>query len=133
MTPVRVQFGVQEDARRAVLDVLAGERHAKLLNDRQRSQLAHELVAALREAGCLASAVEQHYDATQTAQLISRCSKFVGLEAKAGRFGPVMRDDKGWLIPASGIQRWLDARTFQVRTSTEPNRPFFSDQEDAAA
>jgi hypothetical protein len=109
MTAVRVQFGVQEDARRVVADVLAS---VPALSDRERSRLAAELVAQLRDAGCLASAVEQHYNAAQTALLISRCPKYVGAQAKAGRFGPVMRDDGGWLIPASGIQRWLSARLF---------------------
>jgi hypothetical protein len=112
MNTVRVQFGVQEDARRVIADVLADGHHSKLLNDRQRARLAQVLTSALRDAGCLASAVEQHYDAQQTAVLIQRCSKYVGLQARAGAFGPVMRDDKGWLIPASGIQRWLEARLF---------------------
>lgn len=112
MTTVRVQFGVQEDARRVALEVLADGHYSKLLNDRERSRVASMLVAALRDAGCLAQSVEQHYDATQTAVLIRRCSKYVGLQARAGGFGPVMRDDGGWLIPATGIQRWLDARLF---------------------
>lgn len=113
MNTMRVQFGVQEDARRAVLDVLAG---VKALNERERARLASGLVVALREAGCLASSVEQHYDATQAAGLISRCTKYVGHQARDGFFGPVLRDDKGWLIPASGLQRWLDARLFSDST-----------------
>lgn len=112
MTAVRVQFGVQEDARRAVLAALEVLPDAQRLEPLQRARLASKLTLALRDAGCLASAVEQHYDAQQTAGLIQRCAKYVGLQAKAGQFGPVCRDDRGWLIPASGIQRWLDGRLF---------------------
>lgn len=107
MLAVKVQFGVLEDARRVVLDSL---NECPSLDARSRARLASVLVAALRDAGLLAQSVEQHYSATQVANLLNRSSKHVAQQAKAGAFGPVALDDGGYLIPASGVQQWLDRR-----------------------
>lgn len=110
----RVQFGVVEDARRVALQALAAVPDARL-----RARLAGEVTTALREAGALAQAVEQHYNARQVAELIARCPDYVCAQAKAGAFGPVMRDDGGWLIPASGVQAWLARRVFTGSRANE--------------
>lgn len=102
----RVEFSVVEDVRRALFLELEG------LPERQRSKLALRLTAKLRDGGWLTSGVEQHFKAVETAALISRTPEFVVKQCKAGRFGPVYRDDGGWLVPASGVQSWLAERLF---------------------
>lgn len=106
MTMVRVEFGVIEDARHVIYAGLDG------LEPRAQARLANKLTAALREAGLLSQAVEQHYNLRQLCALVGRCEKHLKAELIAGRFGTVMRDDGGWLVPASGVQGWLVARVF---------------------
>jgi hypothetical protein len=108
-----VRCSVPAEARRAVFLILDG------LPERQRSALAGRVVAALRDAKLLASSVEQHFNATETARLVSRSPEYVVREFKAGRFGPVYRDDGGWLVPASGIESWLERRRFGADESAD--------------
>jgi hypothetical protein len=114
LTATRVQFGVTEDARRAVFAALAPVEDA-----RRRARLANEVTSALRAEDLLAQSVEQHYNARQVADLVSRHPDYIAAQAKAGKFGPVMRDDGGWLIPASGVQAWLAARVFSGSVKLE--------------
>lgn len=116
MTVVRVQFGVQEDARRVALDLLAG---CGDLDSRQQARLAAELVARLRDAGLLQQSVEQHYSALEAGRLVGRGKKYMQAEARAGRIPGAKIDDGGWLLPASGLQRWLDAKLFSAAKSSE--------------
>lgn len=57
-------------------------------------------------------AIEQHYNATRVAALLGRCDEWVVRRIKAGDFGPVSRDDGGWLIPASSVNRYLAKHVF---------------------
>lgn len=106
VTRVEIRFDTLKDVRAALFLELAD------LPDRQRAVLASRLAAKLRDGGWLADAIEQHYNATATAEKIGRTPEHVVKECKAGRFGVVYRDDGGWLIPASGIQSWLERRIF---------------------
>jgi len=54
--------------------------------------------------------VEQHYNAAEVAELVRRSAKHVVQEARRGAFGRVFFDSGGWLIPASGVAAWLEAR-----------------------
>lgn len=98
---MRVSVGTLEDARRAVFSVLQGFDH------RKRAQVCAGVVESLRAAGVLGAVVDQHYSAAELARLLGRCPEYVSDQARKGAFGPVMRDAKGWLIPASGVNRWL--------------------------
>lgn len=111
-----MEFGTLEDARRVVQDALS---QAPTLSARERSRLSAELVADLRDKGLLAQCQEQLYTAVQAARLISRSPKYVAQQAKAGALGPVGLDDGGWLIPASGLQRWFTARLFLSSNSSQ--------------
>lgn len=104
--PVRVvvEFSAPASVRAAVFEILEDLPH------RQRAKLANQIADRLRRAGLLACGIEQHLRAVDVARLLSRTPEFVVKEAKAGRLGPVARDDGGWLIPASGVQSWLAAR-----------------------
>jgi len=104
---LRVEFGSVEDARRAVFSVLMETG----LTERERSRTAGAVVSRLRSAGLLGQVIEQHYSAAQVAGLLGRCAEYVVKLAKAGQFGPVARDEGGWIIPASGVQSWLSSRT----------------------
>lgn len=103
---VRVEFSTLEDVRRVLFLELA------LLPERQRADVARRITAKLRDGGWLATSVEQLYKASQVAGLVSRSCEHVVKECKAGRFGTVYRDDGGWLIPASGVQAWLDRKQY---------------------
>lgn len=104
---VRVEFGSLEDCRRAIFLNLTGV----VLDERKRAKAAGSIAAALRDGGLIAGSVEQHYSAAQVAALLGRCPEYVVHEAKAGRFGRVCRDARGWLIPASGVEAWLADHT----------------------
>lgn len=116
VTRVEVRFSTVDDVRAAVFSELA------VLPDRQRAALANRLTAKLRHGGWLGASIEQHYKATEAARLIGRTPEFVVKECKAMRFGLVYRDDGGWLIPASGIQQWLERRIFGASTDLEGAR-----------
>jgi hypothetical protein len=103
---VSVRFSTLEETRAALFLELAD------LPPRQRSALAARITAQLRDRGLIQQSVEQHFNATQTGQLVSRSPEHIVKECKAGRFGRVYRDDGGWLVPASGIQSWLACRIF---------------------
>lgn len=109
---LQVRLSTIEDARRAVFLIL---QDSSLSAAKQRS-MANAITAQLREQGLLASSVEQLYKASEVALLVSRTPEHVVAEAKAGRFGVCYRDGGGWLIPASGIQSWLDRRAFTPAT-----------------
>lgn len=102
----RIQLSTLDDARRVVLDLL------DCVPERSRGRLAGQVVAALRDAGLLAASIEEHYSAAQVARFLGRSAEWVSDRARAGDFGRVVRDDGGWLIPASGVQRYLDAHSF---------------------
>lgn len=106
--PVRVEisFSALKDVRAALFLILDE------LPDRKRAALASKLAAMLRDGGWLADGIERHYKATSVAEKVSRSPEFIVKECKAGRFGRVYRDDGGWLIPASGVQSWLERRIF---------------------
>lgn len=106
---VRVKFSTLEDARRVVVDVLAGVRG---VSEASRGRIAGAIVADLRDARLLAASIEQHYSAVQVASLLGRSVEWVTQRAKAGAFGPVSVDGGGYLIPASGVQRYLDGCVF---------------------
>ena len=108
VAPVRVEvrFAPVDDVRAVFFAELG------MLSDRQRAATANRLAAAMRAGGWLADPVECHFNARATAAKIGRSPEFVVKECKAGRFGMVYRDDGGWLIPASGIQSWLERRIF---------------------
>lgn len=113
VTRVEVRFSPVEDIRRALFFELA------ILPDRQRAAVANRLAAKLRDDGWIAQSIEHHYKAVDAARLISRTPEYVVKECKAGRFGRVYRDDGGWLIPASGIQQWLERRIFGSSLASE--------------
>jgi hypothetical protein len=106
MQETRVIFDAWSDARNVVFKALEG------LPPRERSRLASAVVDALRGAHLLAQAVEQHYSAVQFAALLGRSDEYVMGLIRKGLLKPVMRDGRGWLIPASTCQRWLDEHTF---------------------
>lgn len=103
---VRVEFSAVEDARRVVVEALAS------VPERQRSRLAAVVVAALRDAGSLGATIEQHYSAQDCARLLGRSARHITDECKRGNFGRVFFDAGGWMIPASGVQAWLERREF---------------------
>jgi len=105
---LHVRISTVEDARRAVFSCLAD---AGLSPAKQRT-IANGITAKLRADALLASSVEQLYKASEVAVLVSRSPEHVVKEAKAGKFGAVFFDAGGWLIPASGVQAWLDRRAF---------------------
>jgi hypothetical protein len=105
---LQVRISTVEDARRAVFSSLD---ESGLSAAKQRT-VANSITARLRRDGLLASSVEQLYKASEVALLVSRSPEHVVKEAKAGRFGAVFFDAGGWLIPASGVQAWLDQRAF---------------------
>ena len=110
---MRVEFSSVEDVRRVLFLELEGAG----LSQRERSRVAGVLTGKLRAAGLLAGSVEQHYSAVQVAALLNRGDDYVCRLARSGKFGPVMRDDGGWIIPASGVQAWLASVT--VASSSE--------------
>jgi hypothetical protein len=67
----------------------------------------------LRDASLLARTVEQHYTARQMAKLINRSEEYVSKLCTTGQLGNVSRDDRGWMIPTSSVQRWLDLHRFE--------------------
>lgn len=105
---LRVEQSCVQDCRRAVFLIL---QESGLSPARQRS-LANAITGQLRDRGLLASSVEQLYKASAVARLVSRTPEHVAKEAREGQFGVVFFDAGGWLIPASGVQAWLDRRVF---------------------
>jgi hypothetical protein len=100
---LRVRFSTVEDARAALFSCLEG-----VLPDVKRSRLADRMAANLRDAGLLGQSVEQHYSAQDVARLCGyRSSAWAVKHAKLGHFGPVACDGGDWLIPASGVNRYL--------------------------
>lgn len=67
----------------------------------------------------MSRALEAHLPPWRVAALLDRCEKWVIQRAKAGDFGPVFRDDGGWLIPAAGVNEYL-RRHQVVVPGTEP-------------
>jgi len=112
---VSVHFSTVENVRRALFSNLEG------LPERQRSALAAKLTRVLRDGGWLASSVEQHYKASQVAALVSRTPEHVVKECKDGRFGTVYRDDGGWIVPASGVQAWLNRKIYSGSLAATPS------------
>ena len=114
ITLLRVEFSTVEDARRRVFFELAS-----LPDERKRARLAGSIAASLRDAGLLARSVEQHYSAADLGALLGRSAEHVGKLARRGEFGPVAKDAGGYLIPASGVQSWLDAHAVVVADEQE--------------
>ena len=94
-------------ARRAVLLALGDS-----LPVQKRGLVAMRIVDALRAGGFIGG-IEQHYSATRFAMLIERCDEYVTKQIRLLKIAPVYRDDRGWMIPASSGQRWLDEHTFE--------------------
>ena len=106
MKEIPVIKDVWADARRAVFIALEG------LEPRMRSKLAAAITERLREAGLLAQAIEQHYNAVQLGALLGRSDEHVMQLIRRGELAPVSRDGRGWLIPASTALRYLAAHMF---------------------
>lgn len=108
---VRVEFSALEDCRRAVFLCLDG------IDERKRARLAGVIAATLRDSGLLGGSVEQHYSAAQVAALCGgRSSAWAVRHARAGDFGPVICDGGDWLIPASGVNKYLSRYLVGVAT-----------------
>jgi hypothetical protein len=90
------------------------ERSLDHFPQRLRERAAFVIVSALRDAGFFAGAVEQHYSAVTVARLLSRSPEYITQQVKRGAFGRVFRDGAGWMIPASGVRRWLEDRALSV-------------------
>jgi hypothetical protein len=59
--------------------------------------------------------LEAHYPPKVVAALLGRSERWVIDQAKAGAFGAdVFKDGKGWLLPASGINAYLDRHRVEV-------------------
>lgn len=106
MSELKITVDVFAEARRAAFLALDG------LPPRERSKVATAIVERLRKAGLLARGVEYHYSAMDLAALLGRCDEYVIKRCMNGELSPVMKDGRGWLIPASTAQRWLDEHTF---------------------
>lgn len=111
---LRVELSACDDARRAVFSVLAGPGG---LSQAQARRLAGLVAVELRANRLLSCSLEQHFKASEVALLVSRSLEHVVQQAKAGEFGQVMRDAGGWLIPASGVQAWLDRRAVKMEAA----------------
>lgn len=105
---------VWSEVRRVIFDALGG------LKPREQSRLAAATADALRDAGLLARAIEQHLTARQFARLINRCEEYVGKRCESGELSPVSRDDRGWMIPTSTAQCWLDRHCFGKSNRVSP-------------
>lgn len=112
---VRVEFGRLECARSVLFRLLDVE----ALSPRLRSALASRGAAALRDAGLLGAALEEHYSATEAARRVSRCADHIVDEIHAGRLRPAFRDGRGYLVPASALHAWLAERVFDSSSLTE--------------
>ncbi len=78
------------------------------LTPAERASFARELFFRLSRD------VEQHYSAADAATLLGRTPEYVVQQIRKHQFARVSRDGGGWLIPASSIQRWLEAHSFDV-------------------
>lgn len=96
------------NARQVVFRALDG------LPDVKRSTYAKRACEALQAAGFFAGSIEQHYSAVRVAELLGRSPAFVAKLAAAGKLGRVFRDGAGWFIPWSGVQAWLESKTFST-------------------
>jgi hypothetical protein len=56
--------------------------------------------------------LEAHYDVSDVQRRFfpSRSVRWITDHAKAGDFGPAVRDAGGWLLPESGLLRYLASR-----------------------
>lgn len=106
MSETRTILEVWAEARRAVYTALS------CLGPRERGPVATRIVDTLRDGGFLAVAVEYHYSGLVVSELLGRSDEYVNVRCKNGVLSPVSRDGRGWLIPASTLQRYLDARIF---------------------
>lgn len=107
---LRVQVSVVDDARAVVF--LALEQAS---SPAAKERLANEITRRLRAAGLLASGLEQHYSAADAARLLGdRSAAWAVKHAKLGDFGPVVCDGGNWLIPASGLLKYLDEHRLEV-------------------
>lgn len=62
----------------------------------------------------MTKALEAHYPPRMVAALLFRSERWVVDAAKRGAFGPrIVKDGGGWLIPASGINAYLDRHTVE--------------------
>lgn len=50
----------------------------------------------------------------------SRSERWIKDKAKAGEFGDIVRDGKGWLIAESGLVAWLNRHRVQTTSSESP-------------
>lgn len=104
---LRVAFSSLEDARRLVHELLAVARQRRL-SDVERARLASRIAAGLRDAGLLGQSLEQCYSAADVGALCGgRTSAWAVKHARLGDFGAVFCDGGDWLIPASGVQEYL--------------------------
>ena len=108
---LEVRVSPVDDLRAAVFSVLAE------LPDRKRAAVTSRILQVLKSGRWLAGNIDQHYSAADAARLLGRCPEYIAREAKSGRLGVVYRDDGGWIIPASGLQAWLDRRIFSGSVS----------------
>ena len=106
-----VKIDLWRDGRAALLGALAE------LPVRQRSRLATAALYALRTAGFFGGWIEYHYSATDFATLIGRSDEYVMRLIRNRELQPVSEDARGWMIPASTGQAWLDSRRFGKSTT----------------
>lgn len=109
-----VNVDLWRDGRAAVLSAL------QELPERQRSRVTSAVLYALRAAGFFRGWIEYHYSATAFATLIGRSDEYVMKLIRREELAPVCQDARGWMIPASTGQAWLDARTFRKNTTSIP-------------
>jgi excisionase family DNA binding protein len=108
MQETRIISDVYADAKRAVFSALDG------LTPREQARRASAIVRALRAAGLLARGIDCHYSAKEAAAVLGRSDEYVMKLIRDGKLQPVSRDDRGWLIPASTLQQWLDDHAFHA-------------------
>lgn len=72
-----------------------------------RAQVARAVLGGLAAAGFFAGSVEEHYTLQQCRQRVPRSLRYLAGEVRAGRVGRVLRDARGWLVPASSLNTWL--------------------------
>lgn len=101
---------VIESQRERAARVVFSELSRLDLQERARKRLAQEIARALHAAGFFIGDVEQHYSAVRLAELLARTPEYVAQElCPRSEHGPVYRDNRGWLIPASTALAWLEA------------------------
>lgn len=98
-------------ARRVVLSALDE------LSPRVRTRLAVAVIDGLAAARLLRAGIEEHYSAKELAALLGRSDEYIVSLIRRNQLSPVSRDGRGWLIPASTAQRWLDEHVFGKSTT----------------